>query len=269
MLSSDPITRITKRFCGLSLVALDMLTTQKRNLIGSLQGRRSGNNRRFLDSDAHPREYLKGLMYLMPPLSATTPSGKKLKGPKSILSVLPNAALFTSEKAIKHLGDGGDYRWFEFSVYYHKKSGVDGLPTLFPVLFARLLFGKASEGRRYAVEIIGDGILDPDIAPPKIPIALLGGTVFAPGTASGDYTLRDDVGSQTSSRVFLSDPDETLEQFSASVMLSIGERILLPKLERASSVNGNAMETPPFSVDVTCVSDNYSRATVLASPPTW
>lgn len=269
MFATDAVGRITSRFCGLALVGLDLLTTQKRNLVGSLRNSQRGLNRRFSECTIEPFEFLKGLQRTLPPLRALANDKRPVQVPRLLSQVIPDAAMFNKAEVREHLGLGATYYWFEFAIYHQRKSGISGLHVLHPVLLARFIYAKASEGRRYAVEVVGDDLFGTDVVASKVPVTLMGGTAFTPGIASGEFDLPSDLSRSIDSRVYVSDEDEDLETFSASVMLALTERLFLPKLQKANATNKTAVAVPPFTVDITCVNDNHSRASLMAQPPVW
>lgn len=258
---------VSRRFCGLTLVACDMLATGQRNLLAHRVG--DGSEARYRQThhraaDAMPADFLLALGKLLPPYRLVTDAGRRSVGVRALQQVLPQAVLPRDPSLIRLLGPGAVGFFFDFCVAaMTAATGVRGRFDTHAVMAARFVFGLAQDETRAVVEVQGENIIrrESDGLEGERP-------AFVAGLGSHHAEVRLSPG--TVATLFVSDEADTVSAFSASFVHSFVRRWLLPRLiEVGARLKLREAPLPLFGVEVTCVSDQLSRATLAAWPPQW
>lgn len=264
---------MTQRFCGLTLVATELLLMQGMRLY--VAGKRPrGSNRTHKDSEGDPETFLHDLTNLLPEKTARSKSGRATTGLASCQSQIPDSLLLTHPRLVEHLGNGGTYFWCELAVYVERPGMVPSLPALYPVLLGRLVVAHSEDRHQWAAELMGEGLLDPEPSLTRVAGLMPRTRAAAPlrpastTVEDGSIVRRGAMPAGADSHAMLSLPDESLGEFSASVAYSLTDRYVMPRVYRGARGSGRHAAVPGFSIGCTAVSDPFARATMVASLPT-
>lgn len=261
---------MTRRFCGLTLLAVELLLMQGTRLHIIGQPRRS-TSRRHREAEGDPETFLHEITELLPLRAARTPKGREATGAVSCRGQIAEALLLTQREAIAHLGNGATFFWCELAVYVERPGLIPQLPSLNPVLLGRLIVAHSEDRRQWAAELMSEGLLDPYTSTREL-------EAMKPRTGAkaalrpaetlveeGSITRRGALPAGADSHAMLSLPDEPLAAFSASVCYSLVDRYLMPRVYRGTAGLGRHSAVPAFSVACTSVSDPFARAIMVAS----
>lgn len=258
---------VARRFCGLTLVACDMLATGQRNLLGHL--RNDGSQVRYQRThhraaDTMPADFLLALSRLLPPYRLMTDEGRRPFGVRALPEVLPLAVLSRDSSLIEMLGPGAVGFFYDFCVMAMTSSDrVRGRFHKHPVMAGRFVLGLAQDETRAVVEVHGENVTRRESDGDH-------GDRSAFVTGLGVYHAEVRLAPGTVATVFVSEENDTISNFSGGFTHSFVRRWLLPRLyEVGASLKLREAPVPPFGIEVTCVSDQLSCVTLGAWPPIW